>query len=148
MRWLKAAIARLLGNPTPFMEAAPVQPTPTAGPVHPEPITPVGSKPFAADTKPQSPVAAASSKKQKAASQTIQASSGSSKKQKPVQMDKLRSPRGNSMPTPVPPTPQAASQAQTKKQKAVVSTSRGKKATPNKTSALTRTARPSKARGS
>jgi hypothetical protein len=102
MRWLRAAIARLLGLPTPSMEALHVQPTPTAGPASPELITPVGNKPSAQVTKPrrQSPAQVASPKKPKSASQTTPVSKGSSKKQKPAPTAQSRNSAGNSTPTP------------------------------------------------
>ena len=152
MRWLRLAIARLLGSPTPSMVEAPVQPTQTVGHVPPEPTTLVGNKPSVEDTHPRphlpQPARPRLRKKPKAVQLTSQGLSGTSKKQKPVQTGKSPTTGGNSTQTPVPPTPQVVSQAPTKKQKAADSTSRGKKPTPNKTSALTRTARPSKGRGS
>jgi len=153
MRWLRLAIARLLGSPTPSMVETPVQPTPTAGPVSPEPIAQAGNKPSVEEDThlhplPRPPARPRSRKKPKPVQSTTQASSGTNKKQKPVQTDKLPTTGGNSTQTPVLPTPQVASQALTKKQKAVDSTSRGKKPIPNKTSVLTHTARPSKGRGS
>jgi hypothetical protein len=151
MRWLRLAIARLLGLQTQHL-GNPVQPTQTAGPVDPEHMTQAGSKPSAEDTHPRphlpQPAQPRSRKKPKVVQLTSQGLSGTSKKQKPVQTGKSPTTGGNSTQTPVPPTPQVASQAPTKKQKAADSTSRGKKPTPNKTSALTRTARPSKGRGS
>ena len=50
MRWLRLAIARLLGSPTPFMEATPVQQTPIAGPVSPGRTTKTGKEDSVADT--------------------------------------------------------------------------------------------------
>ena len=50
MRWLRLAIARLLGHPTPFMEATPVQQTPIAGPVSPGRTTKTGKEDSAGDT--------------------------------------------------------------------------------------------------
>lgn len=103
MRWLRLAIARLLGLPTPFMVEAPVQPTPTAGPVDPEHMTQAGSKPSVAGTQPQPPslpAQARSRKKPKAAPQTTAGSKSTSKKSKPVQTGKSPTSDGNSTPTP------------------------------------------------
>jgi hypothetical protein len=50
MRWLRLAIARLLGSPTPSMEVTPVQQTPIAGPVSPGRTTKTGKEDSVADT--------------------------------------------------------------------------------------------------
>ena len=75
MRWLKHAIARLLGTLTQPLEV-PVQPTPTAGPVSKEPTIQRGSK-RSAQTSTRQPQSATKkrSSKPKAAQSTTQASS-------------------------------------------------------------------------
>jgi hypothetical protein len=98
MRWLKAAIARFLtamGGATP---------TPPAGHVPPVRTTEDGNNSTAQATNPQphpqSPVQAASQKKQKAARRTSPASKSTSKKQKPAQTGKSQPSDGNSTQTP------------------------------------------------
>lgn len=54
MRWLRAAIARLLGIPTEqVLSPSTAQQTQTAGPANPEHITPHGNKPSAQPTVPR-----------------------------------------------------------------------------------------------
>jgi hypothetical protein len=97
MRWLKAAIARILtgtGGATPTLNA---------GPVHPEPTTPTGKVTTAQATQPQPPslpAQARSRKKQKAAPQTTAGSKSTSKKSKPAQTGKSPTTGGNSTQTP------------------------------------------------
>jgi hypothetical protein len=71
-----------------------------------------------------------------------------SRKQIPKAAQAVRGQAGSQAITPASPTRQPASQAPTVKRKAAVLTSQVKKATPSKTVARTRTARPSKASGS
>jgi hypothetical protein len=102
MRWLRAAIARLLGLQTQHL-GSPVQPTQTAGLVPPEHTHQVGNKPSAQDTQPQrrsSPAQQPSQKKPKAARQTTAVSKGSGKKQEPAPTAKSRKAAGSSSPTP------------------------------------------------
>ena len=106
MRWLRLAIARLLGLQTQHLDN-PVPPTPTAGPVDPEHMTQAGSKPSVAGTQPQppsSPVPVRSQREQKAVQSITRASKNTSKKQRPVLTDKSRATGGNSTQTPARPT--------------------------------------------
>ena len=101
MRWLKAAIARLLGLPTQPLDN-PAQLTPTAGPVLQEPTQPRGNKRSAPATNPRrqsSPAPQPSQKKPKAAKSTTQVSKGTSKKPKPAPTAKSRKAAGSSSPT-------------------------------------------------
>jgi hypothetical protein len=105
MRWLRLAIARLLGLPIQHL-GNPVPPTPTAGPVGPEPIAPTGNKPSAEEDThlhplPRPPARPRSRKKPKPVQSTTQASSGTSKKSKPAQTGKSPTSGGNSTQTPV-----------------------------------------------
>jgi hypothetical protein len=104
MLWLKRVIARLLGQQTPPL-GNPVLPTPTAGPVGPEPIAPTGSKPSVEEAihlhpLPLPPARPRSRKKPKPVQSTTQASSGTSKKQKAAQTGKSPTSDGNSTQTP------------------------------------------------
>jgi hypothetical protein len=101
MRWLKAAIARILtgtGGATPTLNA---------GPVHPEPTTPTGKVTTAQDIQPQppsSPAPVRSQREQKAVQSITRASKNTSKKQRPALTDKSRVTGGNSTQTPARPT--------------------------------------------
>ena len=104
MRWLRLAIARLLGLQTQHL-GNPVPPTQTAGPVGPEPIAQTGSKPSVEEDTylhplPRPPARPRSRKKPKPVQSTSQASSGTSKKQKAAQTDKSPTSGGNSTQTP------------------------------------------------
>jgi hypothetical protein len=105
MRWLRLAIARLLGSPTPSMVEAPVQPTQTVGHVPPELTTLAGNKPSAQATQRrprlQLPAQPRSQKKPKSVSPTSAASKDTSKKPKPVATAKSRKAAGNFSQTPV-----------------------------------------------
>ena len=101
MRWLKHAIARLLGITTQPMGVL-AQPMPTVGPVSKEPTTQRGSKRSAQTStqrQPRSPAQPRSPKKPKAAQSTTAASKGTSKKQGPAPTGKSRTTAGNSTPT-------------------------------------------------
>jgi hypothetical protein len=101
MRLLKLVIARLLGLIT-QPSVNPVPPTPTAGPVSKEHITPTGNKRSAQTStqrQSQSPVRQPSPKKPKAAQSTKVVSKGTSKKREPAQTVKSQTTAGNSTPT-------------------------------------------------
>lgn len=123
-------------------------PTQPVGPVLQEPMTQDGKETIALDIQPQLPAQPHLQKKPSRAKSTSQVAKSTSKKQKPVATAKSQAQAGFSIQTPASKTHQPVQQAKTKKQKAVGSTTQGKKHTPSKTLAQTRTVRSSKARGS
>ena len=104
MRWLRAAIARLLGLPTQHLDN-PVLLTQTVGHALPEPIAQVGNKPSAQATQRrprlQLPAQPRSQKKPKSVNPTSAASKDTSKRPKPVATAKSRKAAGNFSQTPV-----------------------------------------------
>jgi hypothetical protein len=104
MRWLRAAIARLLGIPTEqVLSPSTAQQTQTAGPASKELTPPRGSKrsaPTSTQRQPRSPAQPRSPKEPKAAPSTSPASKGSGKKQEPAPTGKSRKAVGSSSPTP------------------------------------------------
>ena len=121
MRWLRLAIARLLGSPTPSMEVTPVQPTPTAGPVSPGRTTKTGKEDSVADTnrRPRHASPAVKAKSARARRGTTAQSSAQEQVPAPIQTGLLSGVGGHKRVTTA---SQPASQSQTRKPSVVQQT--------------------------
>ena len=144
MRWLKAAIARLRQT----LSLVTATPTPTAGPVHPEPMPSLGSKPTALGTphQPQSSRPRLPAKPVPKVSRIVALPiplgllSASAKAPAPTPTDSQSGESGKPKAT-APRTRQPAKPAAKAKPKAAKPGSSGKKTTRAKASAPTRTAK-------